>query len=70
MVFKPANLVFAVDDSKKMIQFSHLPGEVNALTDPIFDFAQYQTIMVESDLFAFRSHGEEKMLVVQYENVS
>ena len=52
-----------------MIQFSHLPGEVNALTDPIFDFAQYQTIMVERDLFAFRSHRGEKMLVVQYENV-
>ena len=59
LVFKPANLVFAVRDSKKMIRFSHLPGEVDLLSDPIFDFAGmgggFQTIMVKSDLFAFRS---------------
>ena len=52
-----------------MIRFSHLPGEVNAQTDPIFDFAGYLTIMVKSDFFAFQNKMNEAMLVVQYKNV-
>ena len=69
LVLKPANIVVAAGKGK-MIRFTSLPGEVNALSDPIFDFDGFKTIMVKSDLFAFRSSESEGMLVVQYENAS
>ena len=49
-----------------MIRFTSLPCEVNALIDPIFNFYSYITIMVKRDLFAFRAHKSEAMVVEQY----
>ena len=66
---KPANIVVTAGN-RKMIRFTHLPSEVNELSDPIFDFIGYITIMVKSDLFTFRDSKSQSMLVVQYENAS
>ena len=68
-VVKPANIVFATDGNE-MITFSHLPGEVNLLRDPIFNLKNHVTIMVRSDLYAFYSLLGSAMEVYQIENAS
>jgi len=69
LVVKATNVVFAT--GRKMIRFTSLPGEVKAMSDPIFDdFGGYLTIMVNRDLFAFRASYSEAMLVVQYMNAN
>lgn len=69
---QPATTVFTQENT--IFKLTSIPGELNAYDDPKFEFSEYFTIVVKSDLFAFRSAKNyskwrvKEMRVMQFEN--
>ena len=52
-----------------MFTLQNLHGQIDKFTDVKFDFNDHITTLVDRDLFAFKSHNEDNMIVTKYENV-